>query len=186
MPHIDALTLMMYVDGELSDMEAAAVRDHVNACAGCRRALEMQQAEEKWVAERFFAADLPPLPMELDPLTIAQVEGIALLHKRNRRRFWWRILLVAGSMLISLACYLLFWQKIWAEWALPIWTAWRSQLFWSSAFWLNDSARDLFHAPAAYLIALPLPFLLLAGLLLVLNLRFSPLSTSRFDKQEVK
>lgn len=62
MPHIDALTLMMYVDGELSDMEAAAVRDHVNACAGCRRALEMLQAEEKWVAERFFAADLPPPP----------------------------------------------------------------------------------------------------------------------------
>ncbi|USG65242.1 hypothetical protein NDK47_24490 [Brevibacillus ruminantium] len=185
MPHIDEFTLMMYCDGELSETEAYTVQEHVSTCCLCRKAMEQQMAEGSLVAEHFFAGDLPPLSFELHPLTKAQIKGIARLHKQKHRRFTWRIILFAGSIIALVTGYLLFWQRIWVEWALPALTTWRTQLFWSSALWINDNARDLLNAPGAYLIALPLPFLVLIGLLLVLNIRFSPLSHTSITKREV-
>ncbi|CAM5780563.1 MULTISPECIES: anti-sigma factor family protein [Brevibacillus] len=185
MPHIDELTLMMYSDGELSSEEAEAVQKHVDSCHHCGSSLEQLVAERQFVADRFFSDDLPPMSFQLYDMTSAQIHGIAMLHKRTRRRFLWRMLLLGGSILAVAVCYLVFWQRIWLEWVAPAWTSWKSHLFWSSALWLNDNAREFFHAPASYVMALPLPFFVLVGLLLILNIRFSPLPHSRLSKREV-
>ncbi|MEJ8548074.1 anti-sigma factor family protein [Brevibacillus borstelensis] len=185
MPHIDEFTLMMYSDGELSEEEADSVQKHVSGCHHCGSSLERMMAEKRLVADRFFSDDLPPLSFELYEMTSAQIHGIAMLHKRNRRRFLWRMILLCGSILAVAACYMMFWQRIWLEWVSPAWTSWKSHLFWSSALWLNGSAREFFHVPGSYVMALPLPFFLLIGLLFILNIRFSPLPPSRLSKREV-
>lgn len=42
--HVTGLTLMAYLDGELSGAEAASVRDHCASCAECSSELDMLQS----------------------------------------------------------------------------------------------------------------------------------------------
>jgi predicted anti-sigma-YlaC factor YlaD len=185
MPHIDDLTLMMYGDNELSAEEAARVEDHLAHCFHCRQSWEQMAGEQRLLAETVFAADTSLPPLELDSLTAAQIEGIAILHRRHRRRLLWRAVLGTSALLAVAAGYLIFWQSVWFHWVSSAWNSWTSRFFWGSALWLKDNAGDLFDVPGAYVVALPLPLLLLIGLLLLVNIRFHPFPPSRLRNREV-
>jgi hypothetical protein len=185
MPHIDDLTLMMYGDRELSAEEAARVEDHLAHCFHCRQSWEQLAGEQRLLAETFFAANTFLPPLELDSLTAAQIEGIAILHRRYRRRLLWRAVFWTGALLTVVAGYLIFWHSVWFYWFSSAWRSWTSHLFWGSALWLKDNASDLFDVPGAYVVALPLPLLLLIGLLLLVNIRFLHFPPSRLRNREV-
>lgn len=185
MPHYDDLTLMMYEDRELGAEEAAQVRDHLLACFHCRTRLETMKDETCFISSLFGNHEKPlPPPPQLDLLTNAQINGIASLHKGYRRRIQWRCVAWTVGLLSVVTAHLLFWQRIWLDWFVSKIGTWN---VWTPALWLRQSAYDLLGMQGAMIIALPLPFLLLIGVLLLLNTRYrSPVPGTALDNRGQK
>lgn len=88
--HPDEAELMRFLDGELSDREARALRRHTDSCWQCRRDLnEMQTTIDAYLRVRE-SVSYPPAPREWMPLRFPVIE--------EQRRVWplWRLALAAG------------------------------------------------------------------------------------------
>lgn len=172
MPHYDDLTLMMFEDRELTDAEAKQVAEHLEHCFHCRCRWQALKGETCFLASLFQrTAHSLPEP-HLDSFTYAQIKGITSLHKSFRRRAQWRCAALTAGLLIAAAIYLIFWQSIRFDWMAAAWKSWN---LWASVLWLRESAHDLLDLNAVFVIVLALPFLLLIGVLLILNTRYRSL-----------
>jgi anti-sigma factor RsiW len=88
--HPDEAELMRFLDGELSEREARALRRHTDSCWQCRRDLnEMQTTIDAYLRLRE-AVSYPPAPREWAPLRLPVFE--------EARGAWplWRVAVAAG------------------------------------------------------------------------------------------
>lgn len=88
--HPDEAELMRFLDGELSERDARALRRHTESCWQCRRDLnEMQTTIDAYLRARE-AVSYPPAPREWMPLRFPVIE--------EQRRVWplWRLALAGG------------------------------------------------------------------------------------------
>lgn len=177
MPHYDDLTLTMYEDRELAEEEAEQVGSHLVTCFHCRSRWESLKRETCFIANLFCKNDKPLPAPRLDLLTNAQINGIASLHKGYRRRTQWRCAAWTAGLLIAVTFHLIFWQGFWMDWMASTWRSWN---VWAPALWLRESANDLIDMQSAFVIALPLPFLLIIAVLLLLNARYRSPSPGSF------
>ena len=94
--HPDEADLMRFLDGELAEREARALRRHTGSCWQCRRDLnEMQTAIDAYLRLRDAASSTAP-PRAWDPLHLPVLEA--------RRRVWpvWRMALATGVVLAGM------------------------------------------------------------------------------------
>ncbi|NGQ95082.1 hypothetical protein G3578_07865 [Brevibacillus sp. SYP-B805] len=186
MRHIDELTLMMYVDSELSDEERIAVQQHLPFCSQCQEALRRLEADQTLFAMTFAESDSENLPIRLDRLTEVQIDAIASLHRQNRqqRAFRHARWLAAGVGMFLLYFYML--QNQVMEWLAATWSAWQSDLFWISAFWLRDNAGSFLLSPETNSSEIAFLFAMLLAALVLLNTRNRPAQWSRMEGREKK
>ena len=94
--------LVDYADGELAEQEAAAVAEHLDACARCRATLEALQR----------SLALAQVVWEDGEAELAKVETERVVHPR--RNNWMKLAATAASILLVLAGALI-WQVMQGE-----------------------------------------------------------------------
>ncbi len=172
MQHLDELTLMMYLDQELTAEETIQVEAHLANCPQCQNQYSGMQADQQLFVATFSESCSPSdLSLELNPFTQAQVEAIASLHKRHKRNSTWRPLSWIAVVAAGVASYLLFLQSAWYEWLSETWATWQYNLLWTSAFWIKENAGDLLLHPQNGALQVSLLFLGLLGALVLLHSR---------------
>jgi hypothetical protein len=180
MPHLDELTLMMYLDQELSLEETGQVKTHLANCPQCHELCSRMKADQQLFFATFTESFRPSeSPIELNPFTQAQVEAIASLHKRNHQHSVWRPLSWLFILLAAAGSYWLFLQSYLYNWLSQTWETWQYNLMWSSAFWIKEYANDLLLAPQTGAIQVSLLFMLLLGALVLLRSRYTSLLQER-------
>jgi hypothetical protein len=173
MPHIDELTLMMYIDQELPEEDISDVEAHLSHCPHCRQRHAEMSGEQQILLRTFADAASPDQTPQLNPFTEAQMQAIASLHKQYRLHSAWRTAAWAAALLTATGGYLLFLSSVWYEWLGQAWSSWKYDLFWTSAFWLKQSAEEFFLRGETRVVSLVLPFFVLFGMLLLVNARSS-------------
>jgi hypothetical protein len=101
--HVSEDLLLRYVDGELTQREAAAVRDHLDACSDCSRAVDQYRrsldALLAWHRDRKQSLPAPPLPWK-SPFPAPRVPGFPA----GRGRTIWRWgAIAAAAVLVMIA-----------------------------------------------------------------------------------
>jgi len=166
MPHLDDLTLMMYLDAELSAEETEQAATHLIDCPFCREQLSRFRTDEDRLGS-MFSNTSPEAPPPLHAFTLVQIEAIASLHRRQQNRTFWQLLHGLGVLSASISSYWLFLQSDLYLWLSQIWAGWRYDVFWSAAFWLKEMAEHLLLRPEYGLMQVGLLVLVLAVLLLL-------------------
>jgi anti-sigma factor RsiW len=102
--------LHAFLDGELRESEAAAIRDHLAICASC-----LAEAEDIRLVESRIRAALSPVP-ETEKLwrriSAALERDRESQPSRLRRRWWYRSVLAAGAIAASVLVGVMLWQLI--------------------------------------------------------------------------
>lgn len=183
MQHIDELTLMMFIDQELTNEEVNQVNNHLMLCTHCQQLSAQMQADQTLLIRTFAQPPEVNLTIPFNPLTSAQIEAIATLHKRQNQHHARHVWSWIGLGVITVLVYFLFVESDLFQWFANIWSAWQYNFFWTSAFWITESASDLITQPQTNLMAIFFLFLLMLGTLLLLNTRH-PLSFHGEDSEK--
>jgi len=170
MSHFDEFTLMMYIDNELPADERMQIADHLAACRQCQE-LHAQLFADEQLFQSVFRTDEEHerAPLALLPLTQAQVEAIAALHRRNNPSLLSRSLWVMSAV-AAVLLYLTLFQNEWVQRLSLAWSHMLSEALWALAFWVRDTGTAMLSL-AANGYAITLLFTTLLGALFLLNMR---------------
>ncbi|MGD8190608.1 anti-sigma factor family protein [Brevibacillus ginsengisoli] len=171
MLHIDELTMMMYIDHELSSEENLKVASHLVDCPGCQLLLAHWQAEQSFF-QHSFATQFHVQEIELSASTLHQINEIAQLHKQSNRRFTYRFTLLFSFVTGALVYLAFFFQGWMFRWIESIWDMWQHSVIWVSTFWIKEKAGSLLDLPDIYTVSTLFIFLL--SCLLFLNIYKDP------------
>ena len=75
MSHLDEMTGLLYLEGELDVNREREVSTHRSVCAPCRRMLQALERESIWLRESLAAQE------EAIPQRLARVPGLGLQHR---------------------------------------------------------------------------------------------------------
>lgn len=130
MAHIDDLTMMMYVDRELSEEESKEVALHIADCKQCKQASLFWFADQAFFQQSFTHSSPPGVLPELHPYVKEQIAAISALHKRKQHGFPWKWILIPAVILLILQIWLvgLFGQMS------GVW-----DVVWESVFWIKEN-----------------------------------------------
>jgi predicted anti-sigma-YlaC factor YlaD len=173
MPHIDELTMMMYIDQELLPDEHQRVTAHLQECPSCQQSYALWQTDQSFFHDSFAEADEQEPACSLNKHTLAQIEMIAALHEHHHQSLFRRVVpWFLSSIAVVTLLFFLFsnWGNVWVS---QLSTYWTKHFFWSSAFWLKDNASDLLALSLANFYWFLFLFTCLLGGLVVLNARRS-------------
>jgi predicted anti-sigma-YlaC factor YlaD len=186
MQHIDELTMMMYLDNELSDDERKEVQSHLPSCPLCQAAYSRIEADQALFATTFADSGQLHVPVSLNRLTQVQIEAIASLHKQNRQRDVFLLMRLFGVGIGAVLLYFFLVQNQITEWLVATWSAWQSKVLWTSAFWLRDHAGSFLLSPDANASEIALLFAMLLAALVLLNARHPSAHWSRSEGRKKK
>ncbi|WP_126428641.1 anti-sigma factor family protein [Brevibacillus marinus] len=141
MSHIDELTVMMYIDGELTEEESAAVRNHLQSCRHCRERCQVWSADRSFFAQTF-AREALPLP-SLPPFIREQIDAICALHGHNRRKSFKLVGVLAALLLVLFLLAVIPAQSWLFNLLQNLWTLSQPYLLWAYPFWLRENADVL-------------------------------------------
>ncbi len=171
MPHIDELTMMMYIDRELSAEENLKAASHLLDCSVCQETLAKWQREQSFFCHSF-TQEPEAVHIELAPSTLIQIDAIAQLHKSYCRKFAYRFYLVLSAAIGIFVYLALYFQGWMYEWIKSVWQVWRHTVIWASTLWLRENADSLFSLPDIYSVSVMFIFLLCC--LIFLNIYKNP------------
>lgn len=174
MPHIDELTMMMYIDHELSAEENLKVASHLVDCPNCQTLLAHWQAEQSFFEHSFTAQseESPVQEIELTASTLQQIQAIAHLHKQTSKQHFYRFTLLLSFCTGALVYLALFFQGWMLSWMESFWDIWQHAFIWGSTFWIKEKASSLLTLPDVYSVSALFIFLLFG--LLFLNIYKNP------------
>ncbi|WP_139492672.1 zf-HC2 domain-containing protein [Brevibacillus dissolubilis] len=171
MPHIDELTMMMYVDHELLPEEHQRVTAHLGECPSCQQIYALWQADQAFFQESFVQAATEELSCSLKQQTVSQIEAIAALHEHHHKAVFRRVILwLALSLTVVLLLFSLYANGA-NTWLSNLSTYWTHHVIWSSAFWLKHNASDLLALSLGNFYWFLFLFTCLLGGLILLNAR---------------
>ncbi|MFM1654945.1 anti-sigma factor family protein [Brevibacillus sp. B_LB10_24] len=178
MSHLDELTLMMFLENELTPEEQEIVSNHLSQCPQCYSACVHWRTDLLMIEQSFHGMDQSLAPLPLSEHVTAQINSIASIHKTKHQLRYRRMLYGYSALLSTLLICFLILPSIITTWLSPIWNFWKDRVIWTTTFWMKENLTYVLQLPSNNMYAI---FLLILGLfiaLIVLNTRHPSIHTS--------
>ncbi|WP_019121134.1 anti-sigma factor family protein [Brevibacillus massiliensis] len=177
MSHLDELTLMMFLENELTPEEQEIVSNHLSQCPQCYSTCVHWRSDLLMIEQSFHGMDQSLAPLPLSEHVTAQINAIASIHKTKHQLRLRRMVYGYSALLGALLIGFLFLPNIITSWLSPIWNIWKEKVIWTTTFWMKENLIYVLRIPSNNLYAILLLILGLFAALIVLNTRRPSINT---------